>query len=214
MKRTLCVLALVGLALVAGLPWAGAALSGGVKADERALSAANALVDAGHAAEAVQIYEQLVAQGARDGALLYNLGNAYYQQGDLKRALASYEQAAALTPRDPDLRHNLALARSQAGALPARAPGLLGELAETSRQWLTVNELAALALAAWLLFGALVLAYRHFQPASRPAALRYAAAVALLCVMVTGVSLASRVMGTNVTGPAPVLIESLDGQAL
>lgn len=213
MKQKLAVLSFIGLALVAGLVLAVQSLSGGVKADTRALSAANALADAGHPAEAVQIYEQLAVQGVRDGALFYNLGNAYYQQGDLSRAIASYERAAALAPRDPDLRHNLALARSQGRLSPAQPAGLLGVLAATSSQWLTVNELAVLALGAWMLFGVLVLAYRHFQPGRRPAALRYAAVVALLCVVVTGISLASRVTGSSAPAAQPALTQPAGGQA-
>ena len=65
MKRTVLVFLLVGLALVAGLLMINRVLSGGVQADQRAVSAANALVESGHTAEAVQIYEQLVEQGAR-----------------------------------------------------------------------------------------------------------------------------------------------------
>ena len=109
------------------------------------MSAANALVESGHTAEAVQI-SQLVTQGVRDGALFYNLGNAYYQQGDLGRAIVSYEQAAQLTPRDTDVRQNLAQARSQAKVAAPQPAGVLGSLAETSSHWLTVNELALLAL--------------------------------------------------------------------
>ena len=116
-----------------------------------------------------------------------------YQQGDLGRAIVSYEQAAQLTPRDPDLRQNLAQARSQAKVAAPRPAGVLGRLAAASSHWLTVNELALLALGAWFLLGFLVLVYRHFQPGRRPAALRYAAVVALLCVVITGVSLAGRV---------------------
>ena len=214
MKRTFLVFPLIGLALVAGLLMTSRALSGGVQADQRAVSAANALVESGHTAEAVQIYEQLVTQGARDGALFYNLGNAYFQQGNLGRAIVSYEQAAQLTPRDPDVRQNLAQARSQAKIAAPQPAGVLGRLAQASSQWLTVNELALLALGAWFLLGFLVLAYRHFQPGRRPAALRYAAGVALLCVVITGVSLAGRLTsGAQMHTSQPALAQPVGDQA-
>ncbi|MEZ4519126.1 MAG: tetratricopeptide repeat protein [Chloroflexota bacterium] len=38
-------------------------------------------LESGHTTEAIEIYEQLIAAGARDSALYYNLGNAYYRQG-------------------------------------------------------------------------------------------------------------------------------------
>lgn len=213
MKRTFLVFPLIGLALVAGLLMTSRALSSGVQADQRAVSAANALVESGHTAEAVQIYTQLVAQGVRDGALFYNLGNAYFQQGDLRRAIVSYEQAAQLTPRDPDVRQNLALARGQAKVAAPQPRGVLGALAETTSHWLTIDELALLALGAWFLLGLLLLAYRHFQPGNRPAALRYAAVIALFCVLITGISLASRVTTGQLTHTPPTLSQPVGDQA-
>ena len=193
---------------------ASRALSGGVQADQRAVSAANALVESGHIAEAVQIYEQLVTRGVRDGALFYNLGNAYFQQGDLGQAIVSYEQAAQLSPRDSDVRQNLALARSQAKAAAPQPAGVLGRLAAASSRWLTVNELALLALGAWFLLGFLVLAYRHFQPGRRPAALRYAAVIALVCVLITGISLAGRVTSSQQTHTSqPAVSQPVGDQA-
>ena len=93
----------------------------------------------------------------------------------------------------------------QAKIAAPQPAGVLGRLAQASSHWLTVNELALLALGAWFLLGFLVLAYRHFQPDRRPAALRYAAGVALLCVVITGVSLAGRVASgpqTHTSQPA------------
>ena len=168
MKRTFLVFPLVGLALVAGLLMTSRALSGGVQADQRAVSAANALVESGHTAEAVQIYEQLVTQGARDGALFYNLGNAYYQQGNLGRAIVSYEQAAQLTPRDPDVRQNLAQARSQAKIAAPQPAGVLGRLA-ASQQPLADRQRAGAAGAGRLVPPGLPCAGLPALPARPPA---------------------------------------------
>lgn len=191
MKRSSIILIVVGLVVAVAL-LAVVALSGTSKADQRAVAAANNLYDAGHYAEAAQIYEQLVGQGARDSVLFYNLGNTYFQQGDLARAIPAYELAAQLAPRDPDIRHNLEVARRQAQFAPAQPDGPLAILAEASRHWLTINELALLALAAWFLFCLLVMAYRHYLPGQRPALLRLAAGVALLFVLIAGVTLFSR----------------------
>lgn len=195
MKRGGLFLVLAGAMLVAGLVMTTRVLSGASQADVPAFSAANALVDAGHYAEAVQMYEQLAAQGAANAALVYNLGNAYFLQGDANRARDAYERAAQLAPRDADIRHNLELARDQAPGTTAGQPaGLLAELSETTSHWLTVDELALIALGAWFLFGFLVVASRHFQPGKRPAALRVLAAIALVAVILTGTALLGSVV--------------------
>jgi tetratricopeptide (TPR) repeat protein len=155
MKRPIFVIILAGLVLLIGFGIAVLATPRPAPVDAQALAAANELVAAGHPAEAAQMYEQMIAQGARDAALYYNLGNAYFLQGDASRAMAAYEQAAALAPRDADIRANLALAQEQAGrqmSWPAAT--------DIATRWLTVDELALLALGAWLALGLVVLTYR------------------------------------------------------
>lgn len=196
MKRSALFLILIAAVLVAGLAFTAQVLSGTQPADVQALSAANALVVAGHYAEAAQIYEQLAAQGAPSAPLFYNLGNAYFLQGDTNRAVRAYEAAAELAPRDPDVRHNLELARSQTtGIALAQPAGPLGELSTLTGRWLTINELAVIALGAWFLLGFFIVAYRHFQAGRRPAGLRIVAALTLIAVVLTGTALMSRIAG-------------------
>lgn len=193
-KRSILFLALVAGALIIGLTAATEAMSGTVQADRRAMAAANELVAAGHYDQAGAIYQQLLDQGVEDAAVFYNLGNVAMLQGDASRALVLYEQAAELSPRDADIRHNLALAQEQSGETSdSSALGVLAVVAQASRSLLTVNELAMLALGAWFLLGFLVLVYRHFQPGQRPQALRFAGMIALVVVVLSVVTLVSRV---------------------
>jgi hypothetical protein len=67
-------------------------------------------------------YEDLLARGGENGAVLHGLGNAWFRAGDRGRAVAAYRRASRLRPRDPWLAANLA--QAQAG-LPAAAPPLL-----------------------------------------------------------------------------------------
>ena len=161
MKQSIFAFALIGLALLAGLVFTVQSSSSTTQTNVQAMSAANQLVNAGHYAEAAQMYEQLAAQNPRDAALLYNLGNAYFLQGDASRALAAYEQAATLAPRDADIRANLDLAQQALGQTSSPSTGLAAALADALSRWLTVDELALLALGAWLAFGMLVLVKRR-----------------------------------------------------
>jgi tetratricopeptide (TPR) repeat protein len=161
MKRSYFAFAVIGLALLAGLVFTVQSSSATTQTNAQAMSAANQLVNAGHYTEAAQMYEQLVAQSPQDAALHYNLGNAYFVQGDASQALAAYERAAALAPRDADIRANLALAQEMLGQQSRPSATALATAAAVARRWLTVDEMALLALGAWLTLGLLALARRR-----------------------------------------------------
>jgi tetratricopeptide (TPR) repeat protein len=230
MKRSVLAIILAGLVLLTGFGAVVLSLSRPAPVDARAMTAANALVAAGHYAEAAQMYEQLITQGAQDAALYYNLGNVALSMGDAGRAAAAYERAAALAPRDADIRANLAVARQQTrgpvnpatgqqqtrgqsnlpvaqqarGPVSTRSAGPLGSLADATGHWLTIDELALLALAAWLALGLLVFGYRTLQPERRPALLRVGLAAALVVVLATGAGLAGRMAASRLAAPATI----------
>ena len=71
--------------------------------------------------------ESILADGFRNGAVYYNLGNAYYRAGEFGRAILNYRKALPYRPRDAYLRANLDQAI-------AAAPG---RLVANSRNWTT-----------------------------------------------------------------------------
>lgn len=160
MKRSSLAIGLLGLAMLAGLVFTAQSSSSAAPTNAQAVAAANRLLGAGHYAEAAQMIEQLAAQNPQSAVLHYNLGNAAFLQGDAARAAAAYERAAALAPRDGDIRANLALARQAAGLASRSAAGPLDTLDSARARWLTGDELALLALGAWLALGLLLLAWR------------------------------------------------------
>ena len=70
--------------------------------------------------ESADLLESIVADGYRNGAVYYNLGNAYFRAGEYGRAILNYRKAKPYRPRDPYLKANLAQAL-------AVAPGRLNE---------------------------------------------------------------------------------------
>src|SRR4029077_10845798 len=70
-------------------------------------------------AESAALLESLLADGFRNGAVYYNLGNAWFRAGQYGRAIAAYRKAKAYRPRDPYLDANLRQALSVA---PGRLP--------------------------------------------------------------------------------------------
>jgi tetratricopeptide (TPR) repeat protein len=69
--------------------------------------------------ESAALLETLLADGFRNGAVYYNLGNAYFRAGEYGRAIAAYREAKPYRPRDPYLEANLRQALSVA---PGRLP--------------------------------------------------------------------------------------------
>lgn len=129
---------------------------------ETTLTVANNLVANAHFSEASALYEQLIADGVNDATVFYNLGVSHYAQDDLGRALANFERARLLAPRDPDIQHNIDIIRDQ---LPP--PVTSTETASPESwlayvtNWVSLTELAWLALILWVLWVALLLIYRR-----------------------------------------------------
>ncbi len=73
--------------------------------------------------ESASLLESLLADGFRNGAVYYNLGNAYFRARECGRSIAAYRKAKPYRPRDPYLEANLRQALSVApGRLPEPAP--------------------------------------------------------------------------------------------
>lgn len=72
-----------------------------------------------------QILESILADGFRNGAVYYNLGNAYFRAGEYGRAILNYRKAIPYRPRDPYLAANLDQALQVAP----------GRLSHPSRPW-------------------------------------------------------------------------------
>lgn len=79
---------------------------------------------AGHFQEAIQGYNQLIADGKQSANLFYNLANAYFRTGDFGRAILNYERALALDRHHPESQANLQIARDEAHALELAPSGL------------------------------------------------------------------------------------------
>lgn len=112
----------------------------------------NTHYDRGEYSQAVDLYEQALAQGQASGNLLFNLGNAQAKLGMLPQALVSYMRAAEFIPRDQDLRHNTEVVMSALGLSDTDDRGALGRLTST----LTQSEWVHAAMVAYSLLCVLI----------------------------------------------------------
>ncbi len=210
MKKTFIYTTLfIGLALILGLLAVQPSF-----AQENEMQVANSLYENGRFAEAAQAYEQLVKRSVHDSAVYYNLGNAYFRQDDIGRAIFNYQRAAQLAPRDADIQANLAMARTQAvDQLPTTSSSPLEHFASTTRQYLTLNEMALLALGLWFLFGLVWLVYRQMENGRSREMLQYILILSGLLMVIAAFSLGSRVYVENNRQQAVVIAEVVDVSA-
>jgi len=181
-----------GNARPTALPETGEASGGISRSDDPAeiLVNANRAYEATHYPQAIEFYNQVLATGAGDGRVFYNLGNGYLRNGQLGHAIAAYRRAAALRPRDQEIAANLAFARKS--TRNDLAPPSPTQLQRTLFFWhyrLSRAELLHLLvltnLSLWLFF-----ALRRLHRQSE--VLRWLSMVALVLVMALGSSLALR----------------------
>lgn len=198
MIKKYILLGLVGLSFVATFTGALLMTNGDSEAYLDDMSAANKLYAAGHYNEAIQVYEQLLNYEIQDSVIYFNLGNAYFQNGDLGRAILNYQRATKLDPRDGDIRANLDLARSLTTDQFSSTPeGPLKILAEITSRWLSHNEIALFALAAWLSFIWMLIARSGLSSGEMKKLLGYAAVILLFIVLISSASLGTRIYLEN-----------------
>jgi tetratricopeptide (TPR) repeat protein len=212
MKRTIIIFALMSFTVMILL---GAnqllLLAKPTVAATETMATANQLYESGQFTQAAQAYQQLTDQGFADSTLYFNLGNAYFKQDDYGRAILNYRRAEQLAPRDEDIVTNLELARSQradqfeeTGEEPeTTADNFIGRLAQSTQEWLTINELAMATLGLWFLFVATVMIYSHTSRGNGwREALQYGLFGIALVLSLGAISLGSRlyVENNNVDG--------------
>ena len=64
-------------------------------------------------ANAVYLYEDILANQGESADIYYNLGNSYYKMDNIAKAILNYEKALMLNPGNGDIRFNLELAQSK-----------------------------------------------------------------------------------------------------
>lgn len=144
-----------------------------------ALQEGLAVLRAGNATAAVQVWEPLAARMA-SGPLFHGLGDAWLASGQPGRALYWYARAARLIPRNPELRFNREQARLQAGLPEPGPPSPLRPL-EALARFLSHAESAWAAVALSLLAGGLFLVPARLAPRTLAACRALVLAAALAC---------------------------------
>ena len=196
MKRVMTISTLIMLVLAAMMLMAGQTLQAKPSTTAGStMAVANQLYRTGQYGQAAQAYQQLVDQGYADSALFYNLGRAYQQQGDLGMALVNFRRAEQLAPGDAAIETNLAQVRAEVTGeeVPAQTPTMIAQVAHLTQSWLSINQLALVALGFWIVFCLLVIISSNSQGTLRRN-LSYGASVAALAMVLSLAGLGSRLL--------------------
>jgi hypothetical protein len=108
--------------------------------------------------EAAALLESLLADGFRNGAVYFNLGNAYFRAGEFGRSIAAYRKAKVYRPRDPYLEANLQQALSVAPGRMPEPPAPWWRHVLFWDGWLSFPEKARTSFAGWALAAAVACA--------------------------------------------------------
>jgi tetratricopeptide (TPR) repeat protein len=84
----------------------------GTAQNSQLFEAANKAYGAGNYNEAIEKYEQILANGETSAAVHFNLGNSYYKLNSIAPSIYHYEKALQLEPGDEDVINNLGFARN------------------------------------------------------------------------------------------------------
>jgi len=212
MKRTITIFSLISITII-GLFLVNQAQLLAKPSDT--MTTANQLYETGQYSQAAQTYQQLVDQGFADSALFYNLGNAYFKEDDYGRAIVNYRRARLLAPRDTDIAANLKLARAQIISQPQQTgennQGVLSAIGHWTRNWLTINEMAMVALGAWILFAFLLILFSNARQGSLVReSLQYAMVVTALALVAGLAGLSSRIYVENSQPEAVVVAQEVN----
>ena len=162
-------------------------------------------------AEAVQLYESLVADGYHDAALYYNLGNAYLGSGDLGRAMLNYLRAEDLSPRDPDIRTNLEHVREiTVDRIGFERTSLVESVSYGTRRWMTPEELGALSLPFWTLTALAISALIIWRTLPMRTVVRVAAGAGIAVTVASLVLLVSMQLADPYSDTGVVVIDTVE----
>lgn len=177
-------------------------LNAATDADTR-FAAANAAFASGDFTKSANEYRTLIADGIRDPAVFFNLGNAEFRLGHQGPAALAYERALVLDPTHAESRQNLRFLTRKTGRLIDEA----SPFARFGQRFSENMTVLVLSASAWLLvltLGACIL----LRPRSAPRGFLYTlAAFGFLGTALSGTVLAAQLLNAPARDRAVVVAD-------
>ena len=109
--------------------------------------------------EAVDLYNQVIAEEGVSSDVYYNLGNAYYKSGYNGKAILCYERALLLNPGNSDAKNNLDFVNSKLKDKFSSDENIVDTFADKAGKVLSFNGWAILAIVSFILLLVAILVY-------------------------------------------------------
>lgn len=101
--------------------------------------------------QAIELYNQAIAQDGPGTDVYYNLGNAYFRNDNLGKAVVAYERSLRQDPTNADARHNLNFVRARIQDRPEDDSPFLSNLHHSIVTAMKANAWAWTALVVFVL---------------------------------------------------------------
>ena len=154
---------------------------------------AQSAYDVGDYRQSAALYEQLLGQGVRSGAVYYNLGNAWASANEPVRAVGAYYLAKRYIPNDSHLNSNLrTVLTNNGGTPPPSESSLIGTLFFW-QDWISTNTKiwVSIVLVTLTFLGGVCCLFQNEARAKDLSAPRRLAMATIVLLILTTIALAS-----------------------
>lgn len=161
--------------------------------------------------EAIDLYEQIIANGQHSAAVYFNLGNCHYKLNNIGPTNYYFEKALLLKPNDSEIRNNLGYAQNmKLDAIDTIPRSQLGVFYDTTVGKLSFDQWAYTAIALMILFVLAYLAYYLLSLAGQKRIAFVTSIVALILSLVSVVFAYMEYSAFNENNPAIIFVQEVD----
>ncbi|UJH66016.1 SH3 domain-containing protein [Allomuricauda sp. SCSIO 65647] len=127
---------------------------------DQLFSQANDAYNSGEYQKAIELYEEIIADGLHSSELYFNLGNAHYKLNEIGPSIYYYEKALLLNPSDGEIKNNLVYAQNmRLDAIEKMPKTAMAKIYEGVIGLFSFDQWAAMAVISAMIF---VLAYLFY----------------------------------------------------
>lgn len=136
--------------------------------NEEFFDKATTAYNAGEYQNAIDLYKNILKNGAHSASVYFNLGNSYYKLNEIAESIYYYEKALLLSPNDNEIKTNLSYAQNMTlDAIDTVPETGISKLYKNVTGKLTFDQWSYLAIAAMFIFVLLYIAFYNFNYSAR-----------------------------------------------
>jgi len=164
-----------------------------------------------HYEEAIQYYEEILANDYESWEVYFNLGNAYYKQINIGKAILNYEKAKRLQPDNEDIQYNLELANLRViDKIQTPPQFFLIDFFETVRDYFSIDGISLITLFSYITVMSLIMVVIVFKVGSFGRLLRSLIYFVSLLLILASIVLYAKIHEVNHTDYGIILVPKVN----